>query len=366
MASPSGSTHLPVPIISSHCRRSWPKHPAARRVTYHSLATALTHHYPCDAHLAGYSVPTWPYRLSSGALFPEATSHLPDGIAMALAVFDIDGHAQVDITAWWHAERRKLGALQARHAGIYTYRTRGGYRALGILPDPIILHTAEDAEAWHQCYLGWVAYLQRAFEIGADPACKDWTRLYRLPHATREERGRPEDWETLGDPRHIGLWHCAPTAEDRALAQTLSRRKTAADRAPRRVGNWSDPSQGAGHGLLYHAFRARGWLGDEIEVGKWAVLCPWETSHTKGGKWDSSTVLWAPGPGEDVGWWFCSHTHCQSRDLRDVLGLFSLAELARARPAAGLITRTVQGLRLSHTRGKLRLVPAKEVLAWRR
>jgi hypothetical protein len=94
-----------------------------------------------------------------------------------------------------------------------------------------------------------------------------------------------------------------------------------------------------GEGLLYHAFMGRGWLGPEIESGKWAVACPWEAAHTKGQTYDSSTVLWAPGPGEAVGWWHCSHSHCQGRDLRDVLAVFSRAELDRASEAAGIADR---------------------------
>jgi hypothetical protein len=88
--------------------------------------------------------------------------------------------------------------------------------------------------------------------------------------------------------------------------------------------------------VLFYAFKARGWLGKELEPGKWSVLCPWNDQHTKGKTFDTSTVLFAPGAGDTLGFLFCSHAHCQARDSRDVLRLFSRAELDDAAQEAGL------------------------------
>ena len=120
----------------------------------------------------------------------------------------------------------------------------------------------------------------------------------------------------------------------------------------------------SGAGLLYYAFTERGWIGQAIEAGKWAVACPWEAVHTQGTRFDTSTVLWAPGPGEAVGWWYCSHAHCQRRDLRDVLRLFTPPELHRAEVAAGIATVHQSGLRVTQHRHGIRTIAAQEVTPW--
>ncbi|MGH8055793.1 MAG: hypothetical protein ACREOH_00950, partial [Candidatus Entotheonellia bacterium] len=66
-----------------------------------------------------------------------------------------------------------------------------------------------------------------------------------------------------------------------------------------------------GAGVLFYAFQARGWLGDEIEPGKWVAACPWDAGHTKGEPFDTSSVLFAAGDGDVLGWFHCSHMHCQ-------------------------------------------------------
>src|SRR5215813_10695185 len=87
---PPRAARLPVPIIRGQRQWSWPRYADAKRVTYVPLAMALSERYPYDAHTVAYSVPILPYRLSSAALLPEHTSHLPAGVAMVLALFDVD------------------------------------------------------------------------------------------------------------------------------------------------------------------------------------------------------------------------------------------------------------------------------------
>jgi hypothetical protein len=261
-------------------------------------------------------------------------------------------------------------ALHGQHPDLLAYRTRSGYRAVDILPEPIMLCTSRDVEAWRQRYLTWVAYLDRCFAIQADPACKDWTRIFRLPHATREPGRPPENYEVSGDARHLGIWAPEITSADIEQAVSLGKRPSA--RAPRARGS---ESVCTGAGLLHHAFKAHGWIGHAIEADKWAVVCPWEKTHTMGERFDSSTVIWGPGPGDEVGWWHCSHSHCQHRDLRDVLRLFTQSELDQARQAAGIVDyyhsakgglRTIAAQQVLAS-GGLRTVNAKkEVGAWRR
>ena len=68
-----------------------------------------------------------------------------------------------------------------------------------------------DATAWRHLYVTWTRYLKRRFDLDADRV-KDWTRLFRLPRATRDDK--PEERETIGDPHSIGVWSPDLTAED--------------------------------------------------------------------------------------------------------------------------------------------------------
>jgi hypothetical protein len=318
---------LLTPIIPFQTRRSWPKYADAKPVSYLPLRVVLTRPFTTDAHCAAYAMPRHPYRLSSGAV---GHLDLPDGVCMVLAVFDIDGHCEEDVERWWVAERRKVMALRGQHPDLLAFRTRAGYRAAGRLPEPIMHCTSADVEGWRQRYLR-VAYLDRLFAIQADTVCKDWTRIFRLPHATREPGSLPENYEVIGETRRLGIW--APEIASADIEQAVSLGKRPSARTPR-VRFSGDTT--TGKGLLYYAFAGRGWIGHAIEPDKWAVACPWEDTHTMGERFDSSTVLWAPGHGDEVGWWHCSHSHCQHRELRDVLRLFSASALDRARQAAGI------------------------------
>lgn len=84
-------------------------------------------------------------------------------------------------------------------------------------------------------------------------------------------------------------------------------------------------------GLLKRAFRHAGWLGPEMDDGKSKVQCPWEGQHTTGSRFDSSTVLFPPGPGGEVGWLFCQHAHCRDRRPQEVLTALPVVALEAAR-----------------------------------
>jgi hypothetical protein len=241
----------------------------------------------------------------------------------------------------------KIDRLRQVFPDPFIYRTKGGYRPVYLLPYPRILQSEEDVQEWKADYLAWIAALRLRFDIYADPSCHDWQRLYRVPHATRTLGSRPEAREIIGSPYQIGLWTCHPTVEERELAKTLAKRPSARPR--RKLG---ETSVNAGDGVFFYAFQARGWMGQKIEAGKWAVQCPWQNQHTKGQAFDSSTVLYAPGSGDTLGWLHCSHAHCQARDSRDVLACFSRDELTQAERAAGLppfkpVTTGISGQHLS-------------------
>jgi hypothetical protein len=327
---------ITLPLIPSAQIYSYPKEAdKAHTVRYFPLDAILTRAWTTDAHTTAYSVETYPYRLSRDAIQVEG------GVVMVLFVADVDGPEHTAPDEWWLAELVKLDALRREFPRGLIYRTRGGYRILYLLPASRVLTSAEAVEGWRASYLAWIAALRLRFQIYADASCHDWQRLYRVPHATRTPGGRPEAREMVGNPYQIGVWTCQPTKQERDLAKTLAKRvKTSRPRQEER-----QPHGDAGDGALFYAFKARGWVGRQIESGKWAVQCPWQDQHTTGAVFDTSTVLWGPGSGEIWGWLHCSHGHCQTRDIRDVLRIFTEDELTRAKHAAGIETEPAQPTR---------------------
>lgn len=96
-----------------------------------------------------------------------------------------------------------------------------------------------------------------------------------------------------------------------------------------------ESSGGVTDGFLGAAFDELGWLGRDLGPGKAAAYCPWEGEHTGGARFDSSTVIFAPTKGYRVGWFWCSHSHCQhKRTMADVLAM--LPQDAKQRATARL------------------------------
>ena len=339
---------ISVPVLSNKNLKGWPQASKGGAVPYVSLAKAMTDRYRTDAHTAAYCFPSVERRLRVELLRDATNRHLVGaGVSMVVALFDVDCEQSHKASgaigdepapdAWWVAETEKIDALLAEHPGAFVYRTRGGYRIVYELASPIVLQTSIDDSAWRARYSQWVAYLRRRFSIFADPSCSEWTRLYRLPHAARAEIGRPEERETLGDAYAIGAWACEPSAEDVALADTMMKRK------PRKPRDESRPTRThvpdcKGEGVLYFLLNARGEIGAALEPGKWSARCPRQAQHSKGSPLDGSTILYAPSldDAEVFGWLHCSHAHCQTLTLREVLARFDEEEIAAARCAAGL------------------------------
>lgn len=322
-----------VPVLAGHDIKSWPKFASGGRARYVSLAAALKAEYRTDAHFCAYSVPAKPRRLSSGAVrVPAARAELGDGVPMVAVVFDVDfpkehaGESAVgEIDVWWAEEREKIRPLLAAHPGGYVYRTRGGYRIVYALEAPVVLSTPDDERTWSARYCAWIEYLRRVFGILADPACKDWTRLYRLPHATRDNGPHPERRETIGDVDRIGAWVCAPSPEDEAVGRASNPAKAPPPRSDLPAVVAPDES------LLVKLFAARGWLGDAAGGG-WLAICDNADAHTKGQDFDGSTILYPASNGNTVGWLDCLHAHCRHRKPGDVLRSFTRAQIDAASP----------------------------------
>jgi hypothetical protein len=296
------------------------------------LSKALTRSFTTDAHFAAYASPNG-RRLRQAAL---------DSIAVRidLIVLDIDckeahGTGKPAPDDWRVEIRQKMLALLSAHKGAFYFETRGGSRIIYRQPVPVIIASAEDAYQWRQDYATTCAYLARVFDIEADPACSDWTRLFRLPRATRANSGAPEAWPTAGDPANVEPLWFLPSDEDTEQARLILPKAFDEHTAKRVLDIVPSNSNGDGYGLLYHALRNRGDLIRPFKSG-FLIRCPNEAQHSGGKTGDTSTVLFLPGPGEKVGTVCCLHGHCADKKVRDWVRMFSREELDEAARNAGI------------------------------
>lgn len=206
-------TAIQVPLFETRFATGWPGKPGNKvAMEYVPVGDLLQSEEPTDAHFGTYCVPSVERRLDVGA--PAELGRVP----MVIAVFDVDAPAHICTDEWWTSEKSKIAQLTAEdaHPNAFTYRTRGGYRVVFFLSRSIFIVDDADAAAWKALYRSWLAYLERRFAIVGDPACVDWTRLYRAPHVTRDPGGSPEKLETIGDARAIGAWSPQLIAADMA------------------------------------------------------------------------------------------------------------------------------------------------------
>lgn len=143
--------------------------------------------------------------------------------------------------------------------------------------------------------------------IAADLACRDWTRLFRMPHVRRD--GRPYRSPVL---RLDGMTPIEPPAP--ILLEEPKKTKARKRREPD-----AGPPAAAVEAPLAKAFVAAGWLGRSLSNGRVTAYCPWETGHSTGTTHDSSTVIFGATSRHKLGWWHCSHASCQGRTQGDVI-----------------------------------------------
>lgn len=327
-----------VTILRSQKVLGWPfqrePRPADKAYVL-DFGAACTRQYATDAHFAQYVAEPIGCRLRGDAVAHGARARIE------LITFDVDcqdahGTAEPAPQAWRLDIRRKMLALRSQHPGLYYYETRGGARFVYRQPAPVIVESREDAAQWKQDYAITAAYLQRRFGIEVDLACADWTRLFRLPHATRSAGGQPERWGRSGNPSQVSALRFQPDSQDLAEARRA---------LPRAFDSGAKvldfvPCQGDGYGLLFHALHARGAIVRPHVAGRsYVIRCPREHHHTSGRTGDTSTVLYLPAAGEHVGAIHCLHAHCAGLRVKEWLREFARHEIEAARASAGLTER---------------------------
>lgn len=226
-------------LVMPHARTaSWPIYNDGPRLPVYSVAEALARRYTTDAHTAAYAATPHARRLSTGALAQRVHPR------MVLVVVDVDhdethrlngerakkGLVAVAVPEAWRVDvDQRITRLRAEAPGIVAYHTRGGARLVGLLATPHDIADEAAALAWKVLYARTLARLSRLYGIVGDPACDDWTRLYRLPHATRRGSQVPEAWPIVGELAAVGVW---PAPRDEELADDIAELRRLADAAP--------------------------------------------------------------------------------------------------------------------------------------
>lgn len=315
-----------VTVLRSPHLKGWPKNEQGGQTDLVLLSQALVQAYSTDAHFAQYQSPIR-RRLTKGA------AERLGSVTLDVISFDVDcpethGTPTPAPESWREQERDKLRALWAVHPGMFAYETRGGYRFLYRQPLPTLITNAADALSWSQDYTICRMYLHRCFGFEIDKSCADWQRLFRLPRATRDGKDRPEDWPMYGNPESIATLVIEPSELDLSNARACKAFKK------RKVLDLK-PCRSDGHGLLYHALSARRDILGPHEGG-YLIRCPRESAHSCGSTGDTSTVLYLPANGKELGFIYCKHSHCVELSVRDWLRCFSDSELDAARERAGI------------------------------
>jgi hypothetical protein len=263
-----------ITVMSNKFVRGWPTHDDGERVYVLDLGKALEREYRTDAHIATYRTPNG-RRLTREAIDAGLSIEI-GAVFLDFDCAETHGTAEPASEAWRRSLREKVIRLFGAHGVGYFYETRGGARVVFRLNKPTIIRSHGDAREWSQSYAVLLANLSRRFDLHADAACNDWQRLFRAPHATRTEGGKPENWPTFGDAENIAPLFVEATTDDVAAAK----KATTAFRCRREPRPAT--SAAGGDGLLYHLLRLRGEVdSQETSRGGWICLCPNRARHSK-------------------------------------------------------------------------------------
>jgi hypothetical protein len=146
-------------------------------------------------------------RVAAGHLPPERQvfSHIESVVGTMLALdFDLPEHVR-----WTDAHRTQVEKIIAEASNRWHvlaqptlfYTTSGGFRLIWALAQPVLVHGAGGLE---DLFFGLVAKAHIA-GMTVDTACKDWTRLFRLPRVVRADKAAAEA-QTWLQPYYAQSW----------------------------------------------------------------------------------------------------------------------------------------------------------------
>lgn len=321
----------------------WNKHCLAntKPVWSTDLYGALTREYKGDVYFVGYAPTPVKRRLNRNILsHPEALEAIGGSVQMILFLMDIDNHEAEEneseedrfsrVEDWWQDERLKVQECLAAHPGIVAYRSRNGFKLIGVLPEVFHIRCKEDAEQWSRTYTAWTNYLADKFDIksaGATTAdnLADWQRLQRVPNDGNMSPLLQGRHELLGDPSNVGMWQ--PTFEDKHWPTK---------REPKVIRQDANSDGGC---LLLQLILNRGTRCEIVDgsAGNYDIECPDYLRHSpQNGKKDyfSKTRLLA---GSSIGSILCQSGGCLHRanDPTSWLPFFSDQEIDEAEVALG-------------------------------
>ncbi len=137
-------------------------------------------------------------------------------IVMQLVLTDVDASGKkepgFDSATWWGQQQGAIAGFLQEHPEAFIASSRGGLRIYQVLDTPFRIDCKERVSEWKARYEAWVAHVRGfpwvgAAQGGADEL-KDWTRLQRIPHDTRD--GVLQLLPTIGDPARVGLVELPP------------------------------------------------------------------------------------------------------------------------------------------------------------
>lgn len=289
---------------------AWPpkeEHKRPARARQVPLVEALQTPYETHVHLTQY-VSDIPARLNVDAIGKCK-------IQMTCVLVDVDGPNHEAPPAWRAEMVPKIAQLHREHPCV-VYYSRGGLRLVWCLQSPVEITSHDLAAQWKRSYLQLLAYLYRHYGIEGDRGCAEWQRLFGVPRATRDPKNGPEDLPILpsDDFEEVPALRFCPDPSDISLAAVWN------DRAKKR-GNYERGTEAGG--FLFTVLDNRGDVLTVRSDGTAYVRCPNREQHTTGRDGDSSTVLFPPGPNQELGHIHCSHAHCVGFELRDWLRLLN-------------------------------------------
>lgn len=271
------------------------------------LDNALHTHWNSDAHLVSYVLRDCRGQREGDAGAPAIMqprfkkASLPFlrelGYQLTVEVFfaDVDNPGHVPWVPELRAEAERVDRMVP--AGVYY--TAHGRRIVQPLSRPIVIE--DDGSEMEARLSAWLEHLA-SVGIMADWSCTDWTRHYRLPHVRRED--------AIGFKSELDLSRMRPIdPPDRGV---IVRRGS-----PRKKDHSLRKSEKVEGSVLEHAFRMAGWLGRALTPSMITIQCPYQSLHTMGHPYDTSTVLFGPTQKSPLGHVYCKHNSCSSRTQDD-------------------------------------------------